>query len=80
MCVQMLEGLHAKKVSGSCTARTHFGGAHLLPGGVLPWYIKATKPMSLHTSLSLNADKVARTVHVQTIVHLWHSKAKNAFC
>ncbi len=46
-------------VPGSRTARTHFGGAHLLPGRVLPWYSKATKPMSLQMSLSLNAHKVA---------------------
>ena len=37
-------------VPGSRTARTHLGGAQLLLGRVLPWYSKATKPMSLRHS------------------------------
>lgn len=67
-------------VPGSRTARTHFGGAQLLLGRVLPWYSKATKPMSFRMSLSLDAHKVACNVHVQPIVYPWYGKAKNAFC
>lgn len=77
MCVQMLEGLHAKKVFVGAVqperilVEPTFCLAECCPGTLKP------QSQCLYTR---HSDKVARTVHVQTIVHLWHSKANNAFC